>query len=159
MLSDHPNLVILRTLSKALGFAGARCGAVIGNEAVIRMLNAVQAPYALATPVVECVEDALQEEQLVRAESAVRDVIDERKRVMEAVASFSFVTKLWPSQANFFLIRVADSAAVMKRCADQNILLRDFGGDLSNCIRITIGNQDDNDRLLAALKSLTEVAS
>ncbi|MDJ0709739.1 MAG: aminotransferase class I/II-fold pyridoxal phosphate-dependent enzyme, partial [Woeseiaceae bacterium] len=58
LLSQYDNLLVLRTLSKALGFAGARCGAVAGPAAVVRMLGAVQAPYALATPVVECVEDA-----------------------------------------------------------------------------------------------------
>ena len=61
LLERYPNLLVLRTLSKALALAGARCGAVIGQEPVIRMLSAVQSPYALATPVVECVEDALQD--------------------------------------------------------------------------------------------------
>ena len=64
LIGSYPNLIILRTLSKALGFAGARCGAVAAAEDVIRMLNAVQSPYALATPVIECVEDALQDDQL-----------------------------------------------------------------------------------------------
>ena len=58
LLDRYPNLVVLRTLSKALAFAGARCGAVMGPFDVIRILNAIQAPYAMSTPVVECVEDA-----------------------------------------------------------------------------------------------------
>ena len=62
LLASHGNLIVLRTLSKALAFAGARCGAVIAPDDVIAMLDAVQAPYALATPVVECVEDALAAE-------------------------------------------------------------------------------------------------
>ena len=82
LLDTYPNLLVLRTLSKALGFAGARCGAVIGPETVIRMLSAVQAPYALATPVVECVEDALQDEQLALAEHSVARIVEERKRLM-----------------------------------------------------------------------------
>ena len=154
LLDRYPNLLVLRTLSKALGFAGARCGAVIGPEAVIQMLNAVQAPYALATPVVECVEDALQAEQLALAERAVARIIEERKRLMREIANFGFVKKTWPSEANFFLIEVDDAAKVLRRCQEYRVLLRHFGGDLEACIRITVGSVDDNNKLLRALETL-----
>jgi histidinol-phosphate aminotransferase len=154
LLDRYPNLVVLRTLSKALGFAGARCGAVSGPEAVIRMLSAVQAPYALATPVVECVEDALQDEQLAFAERAVARIVEERQRLMRAISDFDFVRKVWPSDANFFLIEVDDAAQVMQRCQEHRVLLRHFGGDLAACIRITVGSVDDNDQLLSALETL-----
>ncbi len=154
LLDEYPNLLVLRTLSKALGFAGARCGAVIGPEAVIRMLSAVQAPYALATPVVECVEDALQDEQLALAERAVARIIKERERLMREITDFDFVRKIWPSDANFFLIEVDDAAKVLRRCQEHRVLLRHFGGDLATCIRITVGSADDNDQLLSALETL-----
>jgi histidinol-phosphate aminotransferase len=156
LLDKYPNLLVLRTLSKALGFAGARCGAVVGPEAVIRMLSAVQAPYALATPVVECVEDALQGEQLALAERAVAQIIEERERLMRAIGEFEFVKKLWPSDANFFLIEVDDASRVMRRCGEHKVLLRYFGGDLESCIRVSVGSPDENDRLLHALSSLKE---
>lgn len=156
LLDKYPNLLILRTLSKALGFAGARCGAVVGPEAVIRMLSAVQAPYAMATPVVECVEDALQGEQLALAERAVAQIIEERERLIRAIVEFEFVKKLWPSDANFFLIEVDDASRVMRRCEEHKVLLRYFGGDLESCIRVSVGSPDENDRLLHALSSLKE---
>lgn len=156
LLNQYPNLLVLRTLSKALGFAGARCGAVVGSADVISMLNAVQAPYALATPVVECVEEVLQSDQLASAEESIREVIEERQRVTAAIAEFSFVQKVWPSDANFFLIRVADPTLVMDRCKAHKVLLRHFDGNLSDCIRITVGSRADNDRLLQALNSLTD---
>lgn len=156
ILDSHPNLVVLRTLSKALGFAGARCGAVIGSVEVIRMLNAVQAPYALATPVVECVEDALSSEALGNAEEMVAAVISERERVMPLVAEYNFVDKVWPSDANFFLVRATDAAKVLTRCAEHKVLLRGFSGDLADCLRISVGSRDDNDRMLAAFDSLAE---
>jgi len=155
LLDRYPNLLVLRTLSKALGFAGARCGAVAGSADVIRMLNAVQAPYALATPVVECVEDVLQSDQLAMAEQSVREIIQERERVTAVIANLEFVQKVWPSDANFFLVRVTDPASVMQRCEAHKVLLRSFGGALSNCIRITVGSRSDNDRLLQALNTLT----
>jgi histidinol-phosphate aminotransferase len=154
LMSRHANLIVLRTLSKALGFAGARCGAVIAPPAVTRMLSAVQAPYALATPVVECVEDALQGDQLDDARQAVAEIIAERQRLAAALGEYDFVRKVWPSDANFLFVRVDDAARVMQRCAEQKVLLRHFGGELADCIRISIGSPSDNEQLLGALDTL-----
>jgi len=154
LLGRHSNLLVLRTLSKALGFAGARCGAVAGPVDVISILSAVQAPYALATPVVECVEDALQDDQLELAEQAVLDTIAERQRLVAALTNYDFVGKVWPSDANFLLVRFDDATAVMRRCQEQNVLLRHFGGALDDCIRISVGSRDENDQLLRALDTL-----
>jgi histidinol-phosphate aminotransferase len=151
LLDRYDNLLVLRTLSKALGFAGARCGGVAGPQDVIRVLDAVQAPYALATPVVECVEDALRSEQLADAGGLVAEIVAERARVSEALQEFAFITKIWPSDANFVLVRTEQTAAIMAHCAEHKVLLRHFGGDLDDCIRITIGSPADNDALLRAL--------
>lgn len=156
LLDRYGNLLVLRTLSKALGFAGARCGAVAGQADVVRMLSAVQAPYALATPVVECVEDALQADQLELAQQTVREIISERTRLAAALAQHSFVSMVWPSDANFLLIRVTNAELVMGRCAEQNVLLRHLGGDLDECIRISIGSREENDQLLQALDTLKD---
>jgi histidinol-phosphate aminotransferase len=156
LLAAHPNLLVLRTLSKALGFAGARCGAVVGANEIIELLSAVQAPYALATPVVECVEDALESDQLKISANAVDQVIAERSRLMSSIAEFEFVSKIWPSQANFFLVRVRDAAALMEHCAVHKVLLRHFGGDLADCIRITVGSQSDNNTLLNAMNEFVK---
>ena len=154
MLDRYSNLLVLRTLSKALGFAGARCGAVAGQADVVSMLSAVQAPYALATPVVECVEDALQDDQLELARQTVSEISSERDRLAKALTHYSFVLKVWPSDANFLLVRFANAERIMRRCAEQNVLLRDFGGELANCIRISIGSQDENKQLLRTLDTL-----
>ncbi|MBT8091816.1 MAG: histidinol-phosphate transaminase [Gammaproteobacteria bacterium] len=156
LLDQYPNLLVLRTLSKALGFAGARCGAVVGPQAVIQMLSAVQAPYAMSTPVVECVEDALQDEQLAAADDGVAAIVAERERVTARISKFPFVKKVWPSAANFFLVQVNDARRIMQRCEDDGILLRYYGGDLADCVRISIGSRAENDRLLQALDTLTE---
>lgn len=155
LLQDHPNLIVLRTLSKALGFAGARCGTVTAAAELIDLFSAVQAPYALATPVVECIEDLMRSDQLTRAEQAVEEIVVERNRITAAIAAYDFVLKVWPSDANFFLIRVSNAEQVMNRCKQHKVLLRHFGGELADCIRITVGSQADNERLLNALSSLT----
>ena len=154
LLDEHSNLVVLRTLSKALAFAGARCGAVMGPVEVIRILNAIQAPYALSTPVVECVEDALSTSAIDEARGRVAEIVAERERMMAAMSSFGFVETVWPSAANFFLMRVDDGDAVVRRARDAGILLRDFGASLPDCIRVTVGSDAENDRLLAAFAEM-----
>jgi histidinol-phosphate aminotransferase len=154
LLEAHPNLVVLRTLSKALAFAGARCGTVMGPVDVIRILNAIQAPYAMSTPVVECVEDALRTAAIDEAKSRIAEIVAERERLMSAVASFRFVETVWPSAANFFLVRVGKGDTVVRYARDNGILLRDFGGNLPNCIRVTVGSQAENDRLLTVFAAI-----
>ena len=151
LIDSCDNLVVLRTLSKALAFAGARCGSVIANDEIIGMLDAVQAPYALATPVVECVENALEGDALAEAQQRVAETVVERRRLEKQLAELPFVSRVWPSAANFLLVAVDDADALMRHCRSDNLLLRYFGGDLENCVRISIGSKDENDRLLESL--------
>jgi histidinol-phosphate aminotransferase len=154
LVSQVDNLVVLRTLSKALAFAGARCGAVLAARGVIDMLDAVQAPYAIATPVIECVEDALDARGLARAAACVEETVSERARVRAALADHDRVRRTWPSAANFLLAEVADAAGLVAHCGANRILIRHFGGELEDCVRISIGSREDNDRLLDVLAAL-----
>ena len=151
LLREYPNLVVLRTLSKALAFAGARCGTVIGPRGVIDMLNAVQAPYAMATPVIECVEDALGGDSQRQAVAAAAELVRERERLTGSLRVLPFVIKLWPSAANFFLMRVSDATALLDHTRAEGILLRHFGADLADCVRVSVGSRLENEKLLASL--------
>ena len=156
LLDEFNNLVVLRTLSKALAFAGARCGAVIGPSDVIDMLGAVQAPYAVATPVVECVERAMAGEWLDEAANRVRELVGERERIRAALGQLPFVEHQWSSDANFILVQVTDATALMDYTRDNRLLLRYFGPPLEDCVRITIGSRSDNDSLLRVLRAFGE---
>lgn len=158
LLDEFDNLVVLRTLSKALAFAGARCGAVIGNPGIVALLNAVQAPYAIATPVVECIEDALSSERLAEAVSHVDETVRQRQRLAAEVCKFSFIQQVWPSDANFFLVQADNVDAILDAAAKDKVLLRHFGGELADCLRITVGSADENACLLSVLKSVEESA-
>lgn len=153
LLDGCENLVVLRTLSKALSLAGVRCGAVLGSPSLIRLLNPVLAPYALATPVVDSVLHALTPGTLYKSEDTVRRTIDERQRMSEALAALPQVLKVWPSRGNFLLVRFRAVAPVSDWLQQEKILIREYRRDpaLANCARITIGSREDNDRLLAAL--------
>jgi histidinol-phosphate aminotransferase len=153
LVTEYDNLVVLRTLSKALALAGARCGAVIANAALIRLLNGVLAPYALSTPVIDIVMRAMSSDEGSAGESRITEIVAERDRMTEQFTSRHFVQKVWPSQANFLLVQFRDLKGIQERLQTEIILIRDFSDKpgLENCARITIGNRDENDRLLAAL--------
>lgn len=153
LVTEHANLVILRTLSKALALAGARCGAVIANAALIRLLNGVLAPYALSTPVIDSVMRAMSSNEGSASESRIADIVAERNRMTEQFADNRFVQRVWPSQANFLFVQFRDLKEIQERLQIEAILIRDCSDKpgLENCARITIGNRDENDRLLAAL--------
>ncbi|MDJ0919084.1 MAG: histidinol-phosphate transaminase [Woeseiaceae bacterium] len=152
--SRFDNLIVLRTLSKALAYAGARCGCVIAQQEVIAILDAVQAPYALATPVVEAVENALRGDLASRAADEVADTIEERNRVTQNLNQMGIVDKVFPSDANFLLVKFGNAAEVLDRTREAGVLVRAYGGGLESCIRISIGSQQENDALLDALTSM-----
>ena len=158
LMSRYDNLIVLRTLSKALAYAGTRCGAVIAQEPVIRILDAVQAPYALATPVVEQVEDALRGDLVTKAASEVATTIHERERVAEALSALDSVDRVFPSDANFLLVRFRDADAALQATRDSGILVRAYGGPLSDFLRISIGSGDENSALIKVLKDQADTA-
>lgn len=153
LISDYDNLVVLRTLSKALALAGARCGAVIGNPEIIRMLNAILPPYALATPVVDCVLNALSLDENSASRKKIENVIRERERLAKALSGIKDVKQIWPSQANYLLVQFDDLEQVQKHLQPERILIRDISGNpgFDNFARITVGSADENERLLVAL--------
>jgi len=153
LIASYDNLVVLRTLSKALALAGARCGAVIGSPALIRILSGVLAPYALATPVVDCVLRAMSKDDEASSQEKVRQTILERERMSEMLQAISSVKMLWPSQANFLLVQFQNLEEIQSRLQAERILIRDLSDSpgLDNVARITIGTTDENNRLLAAL--------
>ncbi|HKL62433.1 MAG TPA: histidinol-phosphate transaminase [Woeseiaceae bacterium] len=153
LLAAHDNLVVLRTLSKAYGLAGARCGVAIGRPAVVRLLGKVMPPYAIPTPTVEAATAAVVNESFRVMPERIRALCAERERVRAALTACPGVLRVWPSDANFLLVRFRDSAQALALARETGLLLRDFGGEpgLENCLRITIGETADNDRLLAVL--------
>lgn len=156
LLGQFPNLIVLRTLSKALGFAGARCGSVIAGAPVIKLLSTVQAPYAMATPVVESVENALRAESREETDRFARDIVAARDGLMPAIAALPFVQRAWPSGGNFFLLQVQQAKRLLNYCSEHGVLLRYFGDELENCVRISIGSADENSQLLATLTQFAE---
>ena len=154
-IGRHENLVVLRTLSKAYALAGARCGSVLADESVINLLAALTSPYAISAPVTSLVLTALQVENRSAAKRQIDRVRSERMRLEKSLAQLALIDRLWPSFANFVLVRFTDASFAAARLAENQITVREFTNNewLTDCARITVGTADENDKLFAALKT------
>jgi len=151
-LAKLPHLAILRTLSKAHGLAGARCGTLIADPEVIALLRKVMPPYAIAQSTLEAVLGLLEPARLADAGKRIALIRAERERLTAALAALPRVVRVWPSAANFVLGEFTDAGAALERARDARLLVRDARGypGLGRALRITIGSIEQNNRLLEA---------
>jgi len=157
-IARHDNLVVLRTLSKAWGLAGVRCGALLASPEVVAMLERILAPYSFSTPATDCLLEALDSTGVPDARQLVEQTIAERGRLEQGLARLDCVRHIWHSDSNFLLVQFDDLAKVHRCVSNARILIREFPGDstLGHCARITVGDPDENDLLLAALTTGAE---
>ncbi|WP_428096806.1 histidinol-phosphate transaminase [Candidatus Rariloculus sp.] len=150
---SYEHVVLLRTLSKCVALAGARCGALIAAPEVIEFLGGVLPPYTFPTPSTELVLSALVEDSLRVSDERIALIKRERQRLAAAFLDLPAVTKVYPSDANFLLVRTRDAQAFAEAARQADILIRLFPAEpaLADCVRITVGRPRDNDRLLQAV--------
>lgn len=145
LLTKYPNLVITRTLSKAFGLAGLRCGFTLAHVDVIDALKKVIAPYPVPAPVAQIATDALNEQGLAWMRQQVATLNQLRDSFIEQANNWKLATTVYPSNTNFVLLRLAsqlDAAEVLNQFVDKGILLRNQSKQLmlDNTLRVTIGS-------------------
>lgn len=148
---QFPNLVVLRTLSKAHALAGERVGCVIATAEIIRALRTILAPYPLPRSSIRAAIDALSPNGLIEGLQRRRILSDERQRMSRALVTSPLVNKVYPSAANFLLVGVNNVAAVQERLRSFGIRARDRSADLPNTLRISIGTPEENNAVLACM--------
>ncbi|MFC3395851.1 histidinol-phosphate transaminase [Brenneria rubrifaciens] len=155
-LEEYPHLVILRTLSKAFSLAGLRCGFTLANADVIQMLLKVIAPYPLSLPVADIAAQALSAQGVARMRQNVAEMVKNRRWLAEQLAALTCVETVFSSESNYLLVRFTTSSQVFQTLWDQGIILRDQNKQpgLTGCLRITIGNRYECERVINALQSL-----
>jgi histidinol-phosphate aminotransferase len=153
-LAEYPHLVILRTLSKAQGLAGARIGAVIATPTVIRLLRKIIPPYAIARPASTAAEHALQNSNRPIALARIARICSERERLRGALTRSPWVKRVYPSEANFLLLETTNARCVLDRLQAVALLARDFSGKpaLGEAVRLTVGTPEQNNRVMTALE-------
>jgi len=156
LIDRFDNLAVLRTLSKAWALAGARIGTLLANEEVIALLRRILAPYPLPRPCVALALEALSTAGQAEAKQHIDTVRRQRSRMAEALATLPGVRQVLPSQANFLAVRFDDAAATYQRLLGAGIVVRDVRRypRLGDALRITIGTEIENDRVLAVLQDI-----
>jgi histidinol-phosphate aminotransferase len=147
-LSRYPHLVVLRTLSKAFGLAGARVGSLIAAPEIVALLAKVIPPYSIPQLTIEAVLAVLTPPQIAIQRERVAQVRAERERLRAALANARGVRRVWPSVANFLLVDVDDAEAVLRAARDARLLIRDMRSVSPHSVRISVGTPEQNDRLI-----------
>ncbi|HET9485869.1 MAG TPA: histidinol-phosphate transaminase [Chryseosolibacter sp.] len=153
-LKKYPNLIVLQTFSKAWGLAGLRLGMCFASEEIIHILNKIKYPYNVNIRTQELALDAL--ENVYRKDIWVDEILKEREILRRELAGVKVVDKIFPSDANFLLVRVKDAQSAYQYLMDKRIIVRDRSkvNLCYNCIRITVGTPEENKRLIEALRQL-----
>lgn len=154
LVKTHPNIVVLQTLSKAFGLAGIRCGFAIANDDIIQLMNNVKAPYNVNKLTSEVANNAMK--NIATLEKNIKLLLEQRESVAKSLEAMDFVVKVYPSDSNFLLVKLKSLALeVYKSMADNGVVVRYRGKEkhCGDCIRITIGSEEENK---ACLKKLEE---
>lgn len=157
-INTYDNLVVLRTLSKVFGLAGARCGIALSNKTLIQNLLSVMAPYPIPRMITEIIENNFQKDRLAQLYQNIEQTRLLRDQLVEQLKLFSFIDEVRSTEANFVLIKLKNPKLFLNYCESNNILLRDMSSKISlaNTIRISIGSKKDTDQLLNCMRRYNE---
>ena len=153
-LNKYPQMVILQTFSKAWGLAAARCGMAFASEEIISFFNKVKYPYNINILTQKLILEKL--EKIDIKENWVKEILSQRTLMIEELKQLSIVEHIYPTDANFVLVKVDDANLRYKQLVEKGIIVRNRNSVTlcENCLRITIGTAQDNKELLNALTSL-----
>lgn len=153
-LNEFPNLIIIQTLSKAWGLAAIRMGMAFASPEIIGLMNKVKYPYNINQLAQEYALEQLDKE--AEKDAWVADILHEREILIEALKTLPYVSKIYPSDANFVLVRVKDANGKYKALADKGVIVRNRSSIAlcEDCLRITIGTKKENKELIEVMKKL-----
>jgi histidinol-phosphate aminotransferase len=156
LLTDYPNLVVLQTLSKAWGLAGLRIGMAFASMAIVEIMNKVKPPYNISQPAQELALKALDE--VGQVNDMITLLVDMREALAAVFRQMPFVEAVYPSDANFLLVKMQQAHQVYEFLLDKGIVVRDRSRVelCDNCLRITIGTEQENTLLVDALAAWYE---
>ena len=152
-LSDYPNLVVLQTMSKAWGLAGLRVGMAFASEAIIEVYNKVKPPYNISQATQELALKALEEVEQVN--DMIRSLVELRERLSRELSALPVVITVYPSDANFLLVKTENARGIYEHLLREGIVVRDRSKVelCEGCLRITVGTEKENADLLKSLRA------
>lgn len=152
LLNKYPNLIVLQTFSKAWGKAGARVGVAYSSKEIIGFINTVKAPYNVNSLSLDLIVECL--DKVSDFEQNVRNILTEKDWLRKEMSNIQCIKKIFPSDANFFLIECTNVEKVYQVLLEKEILTSKRSPQIPNCIRINIGNREENIKLIQLLKIL-----
>jgi histidinol-phosphate aminotransferase len=153
LIGIHPNLVLMQTFSKALGLAAARVGMAFSDPDIIRYFNKLKPPYNIST-----INQNAALRKLARQDEykkQVQIIKEERGRLSSILKKMRITENVYPSDANFLLVKVKDANYIYNKLIEKCIIVRNRSSVIENCIRITVGKPDENKKLVNALNSIS----
>jgi histidinol-phosphate aminotransferase len=153
-INDYPNLVITQTLSKAYGMAGIRLGILYASSEILAILNKIKPPYNVNVLTQNKALEYLENQVLIK--NQITEIIDQRNLVYGQLLNTNFVKEIYQTDANFILCKVDDANQRYQQFLEKGIVVRNRTNDAlcENCLRITIGTEVENQKLIQVLKSL-----
>ncbi|MDG2331546.1 MAG: histidinol-phosphate transaminase [Flavobacteriales bacterium] len=152
LIDKYPNLIVSQTMSKAWGLAAARIGMAFGNSSIIDLFNKVKPPYNISGLNQNAAIESLkkQDEFLANKEQ----ILQNKAKLNKELNNLDCITKVYPSDTNFFLIECLDAEKIYNALINKKIIIRNRNNVIKNCIRITVGTADENQLLIEELKSI-----
>jgi histidinol-phosphate aminotransferase len=152
-LTEYPNLIVSQTLSKAWGLAALRLGLCYASMDIIDVFNKVKPPYNVNKASQQLAIDALA--NTTQVNNWIKEVVAQKEMLIRELAAFPFIGYIYPSDANFFLMKVANADKLYKHLSDNGVIVRNRTKEVNceNCLRVTIGTPEENQQLINLLKS------
>lgn len=153
-LDRFPNLIVLQTFSKAWGMAGLRLGKTFANPLIVNYLNKIKLPYNISQIAQETVLEGLKNSK--KQQNMVQEILAERQKLLESLGKLPLIKHIFPTDANFVLVKTENPQQVYADLVKQKIIVRDRSkiSLCEGCLRITIGTPNENKALILALQSL-----
>ena len=153
LVNTYPNLILMQTFSKALGLAAIRVGMAFTNPSIVQYFNKLKPPYNISA--INQKAALLKLSRIEQNKSLVFKIKKERDRLSANLLKMKIVEKVYPSDANFLLVKLKNANYIYNELVSRNIIIRNRSNMIDNCVRITIGKKSENDRLINALKSIS----
>ena len=152
-LDSYPNLIISQTLSKAWGLAGLRLGIAVMNKEILSYYKKVKSPYNISSVNQKVALQVLSDGK--EFQKNVTIILQEKSKLIKELQTLKIVRKIYPSDANFLLVEVDNANEVYSELISKQIIIRNRDSVIKNCIRITVGSEEENQKLLNALKLIS----
>jgi histidinol-phosphate aminotransferase len=154
-LDTYPNLIVTQTFSKAYGMAGIRLGTCYASEQIINVLNKIKPPYNINELTQKRALEMTADTETLH--SQVQQIVGQRSNLQEVLSSIQWVEKIYPSEANFILVKVDNADHRYRQLLDQGVVVRNRSTQAlcENTLRLTIGTEVENDTLIEVIKTLS----